>query len=116
VTDFRSWLEGQAHRQDPVGDLARDVMVDWCMTARTVGGIRRHITGQHGLRRDVARAAIEWQMGTGDDVAGAVGAVFRHGDEDDATVERARAEAEAAGRELEAIALSLLLSDRGAGA
>ncbi len=118
MTDFRTWLESQADRQDPVGHLARDVAADWCMTARTVGGVRRHLNGRHGVPRDfmatVARAAIEYQLGDADDVSGAVGAVIRHRDEDDATVELARAAAEAAGHELEAIALSLMLSDRAA--
>ena len=33
--NFRSWLSTQTHRDDPVGDLARDVQADIHMVWRT---------------------------------------------------------------------------------
>ena len=42
---FTSWLEGQAHRDDPVGDLARDVCTDetWPKMPGTIDLFRRHL-------------------------------------------------------------------------
>lgn len=41
---FRQWLKLQRWRDDPVGDLARDLLDDPCAKGlRTVGSIRRHI-------------------------------------------------------------------------
>jgi hypothetical protein len=64
-TDFRAWLRIQADRLDPVGDLARDVAHDRCLSARTVHGVRRHLEQRHFASGDALaaldRAALEYE-------------------------------------------------------
>lgn len=55
------WLSWQTERQDPVGNLARDVAEDvrrGCLSARVRGtnGLHRHLASKHG--QDVAPAAL----------------------------------------------------------
>lgn len=44
VTTFRGWLKSQTHRNDPIGDVARDVLADKGCRAATHRGIRERIT------------------------------------------------------------------------
>jgi hypothetical protein len=66
---FRSWLRAQRHRQDAVGDLARDVQQDRCLTARTLPGMRRHLTEDHAACEHACaaleRAYHEWTVVAG---------------------------------------------------
>ena len=64
---FRSWLLGQMARDDPIGDLARDVYADRCLgQLRTPGAIMAHIQADHfpprasfvGIFKEALR---EWQ-------------------------------------------------------
>lgn len=63
---FRQWLKLQRWRDDPVGDLARDLLDDPCAKGlRTVGSIRRHILYAHrpcdGARETLNRAIVEYE-------------------------------------------------------
>lgn len=71
---FTAWLSEQGDRQDPVGDLARDVRSDAgqeCLPSRTrtASAVRRHLVTVHGS--DVCDAAVaaldraetEWEAG-----------------------------------------------------
>lgn len=45
LSNFTHWLHTQTARQDPVGDLARDVAADhaWPLTAKTVESYERYL-------------------------------------------------------------------------
>ena len=45
LSNFTHWLRTQTARQDPVGDLARDVAADhgWPLTAKTVESYERYM-------------------------------------------------------------------------
>lgn len=49
IRAFRSWCLDQAHRQDIIGDFARDFAQDECSTlVRTLSGLDRHMIDVHG--------------------------------------------------------------------
>lgn len=54
---FRGWLKAQTHRNDAVGDLARDAVADHCWT--TVGWQRfaYHLANEHGAAPSAMDAA-----------------------------------------------------------
>lgn len=69
---FMAWLSQQAHRDDPVGDLARDAHSDrkqGCQPerTRTASGLRRHLSTAHdpipGALAALDRAEAEWEAG-----------------------------------------------------
>lgn len=54
---FRAWLEIQRDRQDPVGDFARDFLVDRCAEdLTTISGIDRHLRVEHDASERVLDA------------------------------------------------------------
>jgi hypothetical protein len=58
---FRQWLKRQRHRDDPVGDLARDFFDDW--TAKrlsSVEQVRRHILARTTCPNVIA--ALDWAI------------------------------------------------------
>jgi len=56
---FRPWLNKQREREDPVGDIARDMREDSCAKGlRSRSGLRKHIEEKHGAS-DAAVAALE---------------------------------------------------------
>ena len=53
---FITWLTGEVYRDDPVGDLARDVLrdrADGCLawTSGSFGGLKRHLLEAHDFDR-----------------------------------------------------------------
>lgn len=57
TSPFRAWLHQQLERQDPVGDLARDVASDaaaGCLLDASAAGLRRHVADEH----DASPAAV----------------------------------------------------------
>lgn len=63
---FRQWLKLQRWRDDPIGDLSRDFLDDYCAKGlRSVGSIRRHILYAHetcdGAREALNRAIVEFE-------------------------------------------------------
>jgi hypothetical protein len=62
---FAGWLRAQRHRDDPVGDLARDFVDDrrqGCLgrAVRTARGLRSHICHRHDqVDTTLALAALE---------------------------------------------------------
>ena len=61
---FRAWLLSQTDRDDPIGDLARDVRHDRGSRARTVRGVRQRILNVGGCDAAVdalEAAAREWR-------------------------------------------------------
>ncbi len=53
---FITWLIGEVHRDDPVGDLARDVLrdrADGCLvwTSGSFAGLKRHLFEAHDFDR-----------------------------------------------------------------
>jgi uncharacterized protein YozE (UPF0346 family) len=62
---FTTWLKAQARRDDPVGDLAKDMMQDsaWPTRASSYGRFRNHLTTK-GACRDAHEALREaWREG-----------------------------------------------------
>lgn len=61
---FRAWLSQQTERDDPVGDLARDVAQDKDYRVTTPEGLHRHVTVIAGplspALAAVTRAGCEW--------------------------------------------------------
>lgn len=56
-TTFRDWLITQNLRNDPIGDLARDVMDDECSRYSTGDkSLMAHVFKVHGLDNDVYKA------------------------------------------------------------
>ena len=54
---FRQWLKQQRYRDDPVGNLAQDLLADECARwLRSVKSIRRHILFSHNAGPAVAMA------------------------------------------------------------
>lgn len=54
---FRQWLKLQVERQDPVGDLARDLLNDECARGlRTISSISSHLIGEHLVSGNVLDA------------------------------------------------------------
>jgi len=53
VTTFRGWLKSQSHRDDPIGDVARDVLADKDSRASSHRGIRERILSVAGDGRAV---------------------------------------------------------------
>ena len=47
---FRSWLDAQAERDDPVGDLARDAHADPCWTGEGWRSLAAHVLNVHDGR------------------------------------------------------------------
>jgi hypothetical protein len=48
IGPFRAWLRRQMHRQDPVGDFARDFLMDDCARyLTTLSSIDRHLKEDH---------------------------------------------------------------------
>jgi hypothetical protein len=66
MMSFTRWLRKQWRRDDPVGDLSRDVRVDhWGRKARTLSGWERHLESHHacdGALLALRRAWCEWQQ------------------------------------------------------
>ncbi|MBB6343778.1 hypothetical protein FHU36_000287 [Nonomuraea muscovyensis] len=69
---FGAWLAGQAHRNDPIGDLARDYLAACgcgegsCSRnrPRSVDGVRRDLDNHSAIAAAYAaldRAAAEWR-------------------------------------------------------
>lgn len=66
---FYSWLKRQRRRNDPVGDIARDTVIDvqtGCLKPPlSPARIRRHILTDHGAgaaaAEAVRRAVAEWR-------------------------------------------------------
>lgn len=61
---FRAWLLDQSRRDDPVGDLARDVSSDKHNKARSAFGLRQHLfrVGAFDNAFDALRTAEhEWK-------------------------------------------------------
>ena len=54
---FRGWLLAQRRRQDPVGDLARDLKEDREFRGRTVGSLRERMIDLGAC--DLAMVALE---------------------------------------------------------
>jgi hypothetical protein len=75
-TDFTAWLRQQCERDDPIGDLARDVGADPAVRDRHLSfiGLRRYLWGRRlgpEVLRACAAAGVEWhRVGRyeGDDV------------------------------------------------
>lgn len=72
---FRTWLADQVRRDDPIGDVARDVVQDCCLPLEvsTYPAIRRHMVIDHGASYSsedaLSAAAREWgYVEPGDDV------------------------------------------------
>lgn len=51
VESFAAWLRGQRHRQDPVGDLARDVARDRGHRVTTPAALLRRVDPLWRMRR-----------------------------------------------------------------
>ncbi len=65
---FPAWLRQQHARQDPVGDLARDMRRDhaWPPSATTLRAFERHLKCMgacDGAVNALQRAFTEWQSG-----------------------------------------------------
>jgi len=62
---FRAWVMDQQHRDDPMGDLARDLAADRSLgQVRTPQGILRHLQAADAWDGNLAafrRALKEWQ-------------------------------------------------------
>lgn len=62
---FRDWLRDQESREDPLGDLARDVAADRkCPDNPAPGDLITHLHAVHACQKAVdaaMRAAIEWR-------------------------------------------------------
>ena len=63
---FRTWLRKQQQRDDPVGDLARDMhrAHAWPSRANTLPTLTRHLRRMgacHGACEALQRAFTEWQ-------------------------------------------------------
>jgi len=57
---FRQWLKQQRYRDDPIGDLARDFLVDErCKWLRSVKSIRRRILFSNNAGPAVAMALAQ---------------------------------------------------------
>jgi hypothetical protein len=52
---FRAWLHRQRHRQDPIGDIARDIAEDRCAAGLGTRQLRHHIEHTH----DAIPAALD---------------------------------------------------------
>ena len=49
IRAFRNWCRSQTHRNDIVGDFARDFTLDDCSDhVRTISGLERHMMDEHG--------------------------------------------------------------------
>ena len=64
MTAFTTWLRQHAHRNDPVGDVARDHVEDSCAPEGGPALLRGHITRKHhacdGALDALNEAELEW--------------------------------------------------------
>lgn len=70
LKNFHEWLIKQRGRQDPVGDLARDMMADpeWPSDAHTLRGLDNYLHFRwacEGAHQALKRAWNEWLRDTG---------------------------------------------------
>jgi len=60
---FRVWLRLQRRRQDPVGDLARDVLADPALKGRRLSGLGAYLMDlgvEPKVLEALVRARLEW--------------------------------------------------------
>lgn len=55
---FKSWLSKQSRRNDPIGDIARDMLEDPCWDGRAASAVK-HVKGQAHHASDAALEALD---------------------------------------------------------